>query len=127
MKTFFEAFTTFQESTQFYTDVDGRLFLDEASQKTPLPYAVFSFPFGTPEYDLTGKETENMTAQLDIYEKRASDIMNLFDEANDSFNGASFSVYGYQLIGLKRITQRRLKEDKVRRYIIEFSIQIGEN
>ena len=126
MKNFFVDFRTFSKTTQFYTDIGNKMYTDEAPQNTPLPYSVWSFPYGIPEYDLNNDIQENMTAQLDIYAKGASDIMDLFDEADNSFNKVPFNITGYELVEFRRITQRRIKEDGVRRYIIEFSIKIGE-
>ncbi len=126
MKAFFTAFRTYSVSTQFYTDVGGQLYTDEAPQNTDYPYAVWTFPYGFPEYDLVAKKSEGVTAQLDIYADNTSEILSLFDEADNSFNNCSFTVAGYSLTRFRRVSQRLIKEDGISRYIIEFSIEIGE-
>lgn len=126
MKDFFVALRAYIKTGALYAALTGRIYTDIAPQGTALPYAVWSFPSGAPAYDLEEKKQEEFTAQLDIYSQRGSEILTLFDQADSDFNGCSLVISGYDLIRFRRITQRKIREDSIKRYIIEFSIHIGE-
>lgn len=126
MKSFFVAFRAYQKTTQLYSDLSGRLYVDKSPQSAIFPYGIWSYPSGVHFEDLEGNDEENETIQLDLYSKTLSEVLDLFDSADGSFNDCEFNIPGYQLISFKRVAQRRIIEDGIRRYIIEFSIKIGE-
>jgi len=126
MKAFFVTLREYTVTGLLYAALSGRMYTDVAPQGTVCPYAVWSFPSGFPVYDLEDNKQEEFTAQLDIYSQGESEILTLFDQADSDFNGCSLVVPGYDLIRFRRVTQRKIREDSIKRYIIEFSIHIGE-
>ena len=102
------------------------MYTEEAPAGVDMPYAVWTFPSIHAAYDLQDNANESLSVQLDIYAKSEDMVLTLFDHADSDFNACSFNVNGYQLVKFKRTTARKLKSDGVKRFIIEFSVEIGE-
>lgn len=126
MKAFLKAFNTYTQGTAFYTLASGLVYLDSAPSGTVLPYAVWSFPTDRPEDDLDGKVNSNVSGQLDIYAGIEDDLSSLFEQSRVDFHRCSFSFSGGVLVAFRQGQARRIIEDGMKRYIVDYNIEIGE-
>ncbi len=126
MKELLKQFRAYQKTTEFYQQLEERLYLEEAPENAPFPFAVFSFPYGFTGHDLEGKKEEKITIQLDLYAKKEAQFLELFDLAGQEFDRCRFEVPEQGICQFQRTGYRRIKEDGIKRYIIEFVLHIDK-
>jgi hypothetical protein len=98
--------------SSLYSDVNGRIFLDEAPEGTEYPYIVFFIIDDSPEKTFT-EDFEDYQIQFSIFSDSQSafeigiiytDLMNLFDEC-------SLSITGCNLVWFKAINMVDIQEE----------------
>lgn len=107
----------------FYLSINGKLYSDEAPENAKRPYAVWSLPYGTPAYDLNQDITDTWTGQLDLYANTKQALSRIYANATAWLDNAEFPLDAGILVDFRRVSQRRVKQDRIYRTIIEYKIE----
>ena len=110
------------------SNVNGRIFLDEAKQGAELPYIVISIVSVVPEKTFT-ESFENILIQFSLFSdsESASEISTMYSNLNALFDECEFSVTGSALIWMKRQNLVTTYEDGVRHWSVDYEIKTSLN
>ena len=118
----------------FYDDIGGRLYYEEAPNNVTEPYATFTFISGMPMYwmaETTPDSGEDILMQLMIYDKSEnglSAIEGYVDDAQDLYDFCNLTIAGYTLMEMRRISYKQpIDIDDMRQAMTTYRIKMDKD
>ena len=99
MKQLLMALHTQLQTTQFWTDLDGRVYFDHAPQGTAFPYCVYFVVNDRYDYQFDS-EFQEVVLQFNTFDKSASalNVLSYYDSLRDGLDWAKLSITGYDCV-----------------------------
>jgi hypothetical protein len=122
-------------SSALSTAVGGRIYLDEAPQKTGFPYVVFSIVSSVPDKTFT-ENFEDILIQFSLFSasKAMDEITNIYTHLNTLFDECSLTITNNILLRMTRENLTTMFEDiitpegkGVRHWAVDYSILIEKS
>ncbi len=117
MKALFDALVTKFTATphnDIYTDMGGKIYLDQAIQSATFPYLVYGLVADNPEYLMALEENGIFLIQFSLFstDQSATNIESYYTHLKSLYDNCTLSVTGYKFIDMKRIASRIFKDDR---------------
>lgn len=122
----FSLFTT--GTPAIFTDVSGKLYLEEAPQNTAFPYIVYHLISN--DYDFQFEEDyEEFILQFNIFDddRSSSDIGGYFEHLKSLYDWSTPTVTGYRVESFTREFAQLARDDDVWQYSVQYRIRLEKN
>ena len=118
----------------FYDDISGRLYYEQAPSDVTEPYAVFTFISGKPMWwfaETTPDVGEDILVQFTIYDKKdngLSAIEGYVGHMHTLYDFCSLTISGYTLMEMRRISYKQpILIDDMRQAMTTYRIKIDKD
>lgn len=103
-------------SSTLFTDVGGRIFLDQAPEDAELPYVVFFIVSAVPDNKFQ-KLGEDITIQFSLFSSSVgmTEITNMYNDLKALFDECSLTITGNTLIWFRRVNLVTMVDEIVTR------------